>query len=155
MRAMPASDLFADLLAAKLQEEPETGRFTPDAVRTGPFEPMADLGGYRRAQVGARAPGAPAYVELGTSPPARPRSTTTASELSPAQHDALTALRRLGAPLTDRFDAYQLKTAFRRLALELHPDRHPGANSERRACLGTRFAVLCEAYRTLNEPLRS
>jgi len=151
IRAMPAPDVFADLLTAKLQEEQRTWGSRPDACRTEPVDPVRGFGAYRQAQLGA---GAAGYVELGeASHPHTPPA--TASSLNPAQRDALTAIRRLGARLADDFDASQLKAAFRRLALELHPDRHPDADSSHRSWLSTRFAVLCEAYRTLNEPLRS
>ena len=70
--------------------------------------------------------------------------------LTPEQHEALSMLRELGASLGNDFDGSQLKSAFRRLALVLHPDRHPDAGPRDREQLSERFAVLCRAYRTLS-----
>lgn len=53
----------------------------------------------------------------------------------------------LGVP-RDADDA-QIKKAFRRLARELHPDRHPGASEEELRDLERRFAEVNAAYRRL------
>ena len=133
---MLASDPFEDLLAAKLEESvhQQEERAT---ILTAALDPasvhIVDV------------PAIGAGPTLTRQAPAR--------HFSAAERDALTALRRLGAALADDFDTCQLKAAFRRLALQLHPDRHPDADCDRRRWLGTRFAVLCEAYRTLSEPL--
>ena len=79
-----------------------------------------------------------------------PRVIRSALVLTSRQREALSMLRELGAPLNDDFDRVQLRRAFRQLALVLHPDRHPGAGPRDRAHLSARFAVLCEAYRTLS-----
>jgi curved DNA-binding protein CbpA len=44
----------------------------------------------------------------------------------------------------------QARRAFRRLALRLHPDRHPTAPPEERARLAERFARVAAAYRQLS-----
>ncbi len=79
----------------------------------------------------------------------RSKTERSALALTKRQWDALGVMRVLGARIEDTFDAAELKSWFRRLALTLHPDRHPGANTETRTRLGSRFAQLCEAYRTL------
>ena len=129
---------FADLLADKLGPEgPPLWSESSDSCRTRPFEPSVFTrfagheGGFRLA-----------YGKAFRSPR---RSTT----LTKAQRDALGVMRVLGARIEDSFDATELKSWFRRLALALHPDRHPGANTETRARLGSRFSQLCDAYRTL------
>ena len=149
---MPASDLFAHLLSVKLQEEAGQKRaVTAGTIRTHPFEPTSS-GSSQWEALNVRIH---QYVTTGAAVlPPRP-STPAVRSLNPDQRVALTALRRLGARLTDDFDPCQLKAAFRRLALELHPDRHPAADSIHRQWLGTRFAVLCEAYRTLNAAQQS
>jgi DnaJ-domain-containing protein 1 len=57
------------------------------------------------------------------------------------------ALSVLG--LTPGDDAASIQRAFRRLAAESHPDRHPEASAEERARLLRRFAELSGAYHTL------
>lgn len=42
-----------------------------------------------------------------------------------------------------------VRRAYRRLALELHPDRHPSASAAERAHLAQRFAAATQAYRAL------
>ena len=74
----------------------------------------------------------------------------SAPRLTPRQQEALSLLREYGASLGNDFDATQLKSAFRRLALLLHPDRHPTAGPQDLAQLNARFALLCRAYRTLS-----
>lgn len=59
----------------------------------------------------------------------------------------LPALRVLGLePNATRED---IRQAFRRLALELHPDRHPAASEAKRSELRARFAELSRAYHRL------
>lgn len=57
------------------------------------------------------------------------------------------ALRILGLPLSA--DSAAVRSAFRRRARELHPDRHPHAGPEFRAELLKRFAELSRAYHLL------
>ena len=149
---MPVSDLFARLLSAKLQEEAgQTRAVTAGTIRTCPFEPPRS-GSSQWEALNVRID---RYVTTGAAVlPPRP-STAVVRSLNPDQRVALTALQKLGGRLRDDFDPGQLKAAFRRLALELHPDRHPAADSRHRQWLGTRFAVLCEAYRTLNAAQQS
>jgi len=66
------------------------------------------------------------------------------------QQEAFETLRRAGAAdLRPDYFASELKSAFRRLARQLHPDRHPGAGAEMRARLATAFQQVREAYRAL------
>jgi DnaJ-domain-containing protein 1 len=67
-----------------------------------------------------------------------------ASKVSAAEREALGALGLL--PGADRSE---IKRAFRKLAAEAHPDRHPDADAEKRALLLRRFAQLSAAYHTL------
>jgi len=45
--------------------------------------------------------------------------------------------------------AQDVKSAFRRLARELHPDRHPSATEDDRRLLAERFAAIHAAYRQI------
>jgi curved DNA-binding protein CbpA len=47
-------------------------------------------------------------------------------------------------------DRAAIQQAFRRLALNLHPDRFPNADATERARLLTRFAQLSAAYHALS-----
>ena len=59
-------------------------------------------------------------------------------------------LRLAGAlDLRPDYFASELKSAFRRLARQLHPDRHPGADGETRARLAAAFHQVREAYLAL------
>lgn len=76
--------------------------------------------------------------------PVRPRR-----RLTSAQARALELLRRAGADLHPDYFASELKSAFRRLARQLHPDRHPQADAAARAALSAAFREVREAYGAL------
>ena len=57
------------------------------------------------------------------------------------------ALNRLGLPMTA--DEYDVKRAFRKLAVELHPDKHVTAPTPHRERSAARFAEVSEAYHLL------
>jgi hypothetical protein len=61
--------------------------------------------------------------------------------------DRIKALRALG--LEAGAGAAAIRSAFRRLAMQTHPDRHPGLTGEERAALVKRFAALSAAYHCL------
>ena len=131
---------FADLLADKLGPEgPSVWAESSESCRTQPFEPS----------VFARFVCHEEEFRLAYGKTFRSEPRRSPTPLTKAQRDALGVMRVLGARLEDSFNATELKSWFRRLALALHPDRHPEANTETRARLGSRFAQLCGAYRTL------
>lgn len=69
--------------------------------------------------------------------------------LTPVQQAALDQLRSLGAALTSDFTDAEIKSAFRALARQYHPDTHPGAPDVERHRLSRAFATACESYRAL------
>ena len=66
---------------------------------------------------------------------------------APAMSPMSEALALLG--LTPGASQDQIKSAYRRLARELHPDVHPHASAAERSALATRFAAIHAAYRKL------
>jgi len=99
-----------------------TVRPPPEALRDHPLGPKEFLRGRRRARDRSATPQFP------TSQP----------------NDAYTLL---GVPRDANAD--EIRSAFRRLARELHPDRHPGATSDERRSLALRFAQVAAAYQAL------
>lgn len=93
----------------------------------------------------------------------RERSATRPAALGPEEflHDRPRARRTRSARPAPNAEAYRVlglgpgaddeavQRAFRRLAREVHPDRHPEASAEERARLLSRFAELSQAYHTL------
>jgi DnaJ-domain-containing protein 1 len=77
----------------------------------------------------------------------RPRSRDRNAPRPPAAPARAAALRVLGLPAHATAD--EARRAFRKLAMENHPDRHPHASAEEKQRLGARLAEVCAAYRAL------
>jgi DnaJ-domain-containing protein 1 len=71
-----------------------------------------------------------------------------ALSLYPAVHPLADAYALLG--LIPGATQEQIKSAYRRLARELHPDVHPNASTVERNALAARFAAIHAAYRRLS-----
>ncbi len=71
-----------------------------------------------------------------------------ALSLYPASHPMAEAYALLG--LIPGATPEQIKSAYRRLARELHPDVHPQASAVERNALATRFAAIHAAYRRIS-----
>jgi DnaJ-domain-containing protein 1 len=77
----------------------------------------------------------------------RPRARGPANAASSSSDSQSAAYGVLG--LAPSADARAVRAAFRRLAAEVHPDRHPHARPEERARMLRRFAELSAAYHVL------
>lgn len=51
-----------------------------------------------------------------------------------------------------QLDEEEIKSAYRRLAMQYHPDRHITSDAAARAAAEKRFAALLKAYDTLKDP---
>ncbi len=75
---------------------------------------------------------------------ARDRQAQTPSSPAPAPSSAYTLLG-----VQRDADAAEIRRAFRRLARELHPDKHPEATDTERRALAVKFAQVAAAYQAL------
>jgi hypothetical protein len=82
--------------------------------------------------------------------PARP-----GRRLTVVQRRSLEALIGFGAAIHSDFSAGQLRSAFRTLALQYHPDRHPFADNSEQAALARHFSAITASYETLLTALES
>jgi hypothetical protein len=82
-------------------------------------------------------------------PRPEPKSLRTPLTLTAAQRDALAALNAMGAGLDNAMSSTEMRSAFRRLAHQCHPDRHPGSSAAEQASLSRRFATLTDHRRCL------
>jgi hypothetical protein len=102
---------------------------------------------------------APAYSSMGTRtssvsyvpppvvmPPLVPRKPR---KLTVRQRRALNELVALGANLGSDFTARELRSAYRTLARQYHPDRHPASTEIEKARLARMFADVNENHRRL------
>ena len=85
----------------------------------------------------------PEPVEISVRPPVLPHP------LTPEQQHAMAEMIALGAHLRPDFTAPELRRAFRRLARQYHPDRHPSISPEEQAHLSQIFGDVAEHYRCL------
>ena len=147
---MPQGRRFADVLDAFL-EEPLVAAIPPPTYRpVFSGTPLYTLGSERielnrfwatRGPYSAAAPTA-------SSMPGPPRQ---ARSLSPAERTALETFVRLGASLDTAFTARELRSAFRALAQQYLPDRHPHAAPADTLRFGATFADLAAAYGVLHD----
>ena len=67
----------------------------------------------------------------------------------PHERRALDYMVGLGARIESDFTDAELRSAFRALAREYHPDRHPGSSQQQRERLAALFRRLRQAYEHL------
>lgn len=89
--------------------------------------------------------------------PPRPAFTAVRPKrvLTARQRRALEGLIELGADLTPDFTAAELRSAYRRLALKYHPDRHSASSEGEKARLTRVLADLNQHHRELAAAVRS
>ena len=141
MRRGPA---FSDVLQEKLDTYPvETEATTP--VSRG-FAGTPPLGFFFFSDAGLSPAANPYSTARRWKPAPRPRPRRT---LLPHEQRALDEFIALGANLHKDFTSAELRSAFRALAREYHPDRHPGSGEFERERLSASFARLRQAYEQL------
>lgn len=145
MRGRSFADVLDDTL--HLRSEPaavrgSSWRFTapPPAPLPFPAAPLAGPQGraaYRLA-AGTGSPFAASFPHRRTVP-----------SLTAPQQAAFAGLNALGARLAPDFAAGDLRTAYRRLAQDLHPDRHHGSSEADRTRRSRDFADATDHYKVL------
>jgi DnaJ-domain-containing protein 1 len=103
-----------------------------EAITDNPLQAHQFLAGKRRARERAASHGASRTERA------------LAHEAPSARH---AALRVLG--VSPEADVTEIRSAYRRLAREYHPDLHPSAGEDERRALSDRFRAVTEAYRAL------
>lgn len=135
---------FATVLDDALREMPPTSHWHGAAApnpRPDPFIYFS-LPRFER-----RGPSAPARAAAPADAPRRPAPAARA--LTAEQSRALDALNALGAALSSDFTLDQLRRRYRWLAMQLHPDRHPGCSDTERRHLALLFGDATRNYRRL------
>jgi len=149
-----ASGTFWEVLADRIRDEGRPAE-TAASPRRWPVTQTWDPG---LRFVLLNHPAAPAPVGAGEPAPVirdRPRGADGRAGhpsrlLTAAQRSAFDVLRASGASgLNEDFTAADLRSAYRRLALRWHPDRHATAAPAERALLAQTFARITSAYRQL------
>jgi hypothetical protein len=135
------SAAFVDLLDRELSALGVDAAVSACRFRVGPVVVTAPLAGIPQFYFQSTP-----YAALGRKQP-RPRRPPLT--LTAPQRDALAALNALGAGLDDEISASDVRSAFRRLARQCHPDRHPGSSAAEKAQLSRQFATLTDHRRCL------
>jgi hypothetical protein len=160
-----ACDSFWEVLAGRLGDLPSPSRATAASRHGSPVRQTWDPG-LRFVLLGGLLPSdghlTPARRTTPRESFSAQRSGTTAARpghprrlLTDAQRAAVEVLRASGASdLGEGFTAAELRSAYRRLALRWHPDRHAAAAPAERAWLAQTFARITSAYRQLAGDLR-
>lgn len=129
-----------------LQERLDACPVTEPTPAHAPFPASPSLGFFFN-HPGLAAPVDPtATSRRWQAPPPRQRPKRT---LMPHEQRALDYLVGLGANIGSDFTEPELRSAFRALAREFHPDRHPGSTQQQKERLTAMFRRLRQAYEHL------
>ena len=147
---MPQAHRFADVLDGLLEEPRATARtpLTYGSILGG--APLYNFG-HDRIEVNRFWATQGPYRTTAPAPPSAPPPTRPTRSLSPAERAALETFVRLGAELDSAFTARELRSAFRTLAQQYHPDRHPHAPHADKLRFGATFAEVAAAYGVLHD----
>jgi len=155
---MPGGMSFADVLEEKLGDlQPErAARGVQPTYRTLPPNPFLFVEPQRHFRTTAysamgRSLGALREVRsvVMPAPVALPQPLRTTRALTVAEDRALAELTGLGATLRRDFTLAELRSAFRTLARQYHPDTHPQSNPAEAARLSRIFADINAHYHCL------
>ena len=150
---MTSCGIFSDILDRKLGDfDPEPPAVSACAWRRpspGPTVLYFDLRFHGAAVPPRQTPGKVSPEPL-VRPSVRPACPARLRRiLTPSQRRALEDLASHGATLAADFTDGELRSAFRALARQYHPDRHPESGAVEQARLSRTFASLTDAYRQL------
>lgn len=98
----------------------------------------------------SKAAGANYYRSAAQSQPKKKAEPPSLRPAGVAENAALELFRREGGLLQEKPNAAELKSAFRSLALKLHPDRHAHRSPQEQAAFAVRFRAIVECYETLS-----
>jgi hypothetical protein len=144
---------FAEELDDALRAERDRGPYTPEAPRLLPPPPPFLFTGVQphvRSRTTERILRGPDGTIRPGSPGARGAAPARVSRtLTEVQRDALDGLVASGADLHTDFTRADLRRAFRSLARQYHPDRHPTGTPDDKTRLSSEFARLSDHYRCL------
>lgn len=155
LRALTSQRLVGEVLASDFHVSPDV---IDDALRDQLVLRLRALESIEDARVGFRACVRPPREALRDRPlqaseflrgrrRARDRDAKTETPTpAPSSRDS-SAYTLLGVERDA--DAAEIRRAFRRLARELHPDRHPEASEPERRALAIKFAQVAAAYQAL------
>jgi hypothetical protein len=151
---MWAGETFGDILDAKLGVRLSAAQDQPDEVSPyhRPVMPPTVQGAAPHPGLHDVAPSQAcgAYAQDARAAQASAAAARSPRPLTSAQRTALQVLQDAGAALLDAaFTDADLRTAFRSLARQFHPDCHPGATEAERRSLAQAFARVTDAYRVL------
>lgn len=152
---MSSAPTFAELLDAALAAD--TGVDVAPGAATPSFRETILFGFYTAPRAARPLTSVKTAAPVASKrPPAAPQPRPHPSRrLTAEQREALAALVSLGARLEVTFTARELRSAFKSLARQYHPDRHQGSSAAELARLTRLFAAINAHYQCLMKTVSS